>query len=408
MNPSQILEGIKVTDFSWLIAGPLTTRYLADFGADVVRIESLDHADALRSSPPFVDGVPGLDRSGAYYNLNSGKKNITLNMQQPQAREIARRLVLGSDVVVENFTSRVMQQWGLDYERVRATHPGVIYVSLSMEGRTGPHRDNRGYGTVLQAMVGVAHLTGWPDRGPTLPGTAYTDMVIPPLAAFGVLTALEHRRRTGEGQWLDISQMEAMLYTMGAPIVDALTRGRDAGRLGNRARGQALAPHGVYPCAEQDSWIAIVIHDDADWTRLVSLLEVDGAQWAGRADWQTVEGRIAEQDELDRRIGEWTAGHEAQALMRRLQASGIDAGVVQNQREVTEDPQLQWRGHAQRLDHPEIGIQAYDGHSFRLDGAAARLERTALLGEHTRDVMRERLGYSEAEIDALYESGAFS
>jgi benzylsuccinate CoA-transferase BbsF subunit len=373
-----------------------------------VRIESLDRADPLRSNAPFVDGVPGLDRSGAFYNINSGKRNIALNMNVPQAREIAWQLVLDSDVVVENFTSRVMQQWGLDYERVRAAHPGIIYISLSMEGRTGPHRDNRGYGTVLQAMVGISHLTGWSDRAPTLPSTAYTDMVIPPLAAFGLLTALEHRRRTGAGQWLDISQLEAMLYTMGAPIVDALTRGRDAGRIGNRARDQALAPHGIYPGAEHDSWIAIVIHDDVDWMRLVSVLEADGAKWAARADWHTVDGRLAAQDELDRRIGEWTSGHEAQELMRRLQARGIDAGVVQNQREVTDDPQLQWRGHAQRLDHPEVGVQAYDGHSFRLDGAAVQLKRAALLGEHTREVLRERLAYSEAEIDALYETGAFT
>ena len=408
MDPSKILAGTKVADFSWLIAGPLTTKYMADFGMEVVRIESFGRPDAVRYQPPFVDGVPGLERSGAFHNLNTGKKSISLNMEMPEAREIAWQIAITSDVITENFTSHVMRQWGLDYESVRAANPGIIYISLSMEGRTGPHKDNRGYGTVLQAMAGISHLTGWPDRAPTIPSTAYTDQVTPHIAAFGLLAALEHRRQTGEGQWLDISQMEAMLHALDATILDALAHGRDAGRVGNRARYQAAAPHGNYACAGEDSWIAIVVHDDADWVKLASVLRKDGMRWAEREDWATARGRVAAQDELDRLVEGWTRAHDAQALMKRLQAEGIDAGVVQNQREVAEDPQLNWRGHTQMVDHPDVGLQGYDGPSFRMNDEAVKLNPAPLLGEHTREVLKERLGYSDTEIDALYETGAFT
>jgi len=403
---SNILAGITVTDFSWAVAGPLVTKYLADFGADVVRVESFQRPDTVRYQSPFVDGLPGLNRSGAFYNINSGKKSLSLNMEVPEAREIAWRLAVGSDVIVENFTSRVMPQWGLDYARVRAANPGIVYLSLSMEGRTGPHKDNRGFGTVLQAMAGISHLTGWPDRLPTIPSTPYTDHVVPHFATFGLLAALEHRRRTGEGHWLDISQMEVMLHALDATILDALACGRNAGRIGNRARNQALAPHGVYRCAGTDLWIAIVIHDDADWRRLRSVLRQDKVAWADREDWATVQGRMAAQDELDHCMEAWTNGHDAHRLMGQLQRAGIDAGVVQTQRALAADPQLLWRKHTQMVDHPEVGVQGYDGHSFRLDGEAVQIERAPLLGEHTREVLKERLAYSDAAIDALYGTGA--
>jgi crotonobetainyl-CoA:carnitine CoA-transferase CaiB-like acyl-CoA transferase len=405
-DPSNVLAGITVTDFSWAVAGPLVTKYMVDFGADVVRIESFQRPDTVRYQSPFVDGLPGLNRSGAFYNINSGKKSLALNMEVPEAREIAWRLAVGSDVIVENFTSRVMPQWGLDYACVRAANPGIVYLSLSMEGRTGPHKDNRGFGTVLQAMAGISHLTGWPDRLPTIPSTPYTDQVVPHFATFGLLAALEHRRRTGEGQWLDISQMEVMLHALDATILDALARGRDAGRIGNRARNKAMAPHGVYRCSGTDAWIAIVIHDDADWLRLRSVLQKDGMAWADREDWTTVQGRMAAQDELDQCMDAWTSAHDAHTLMQQLQSAGIDAGVVQNQREIAADPQLLWRGHTQMLDHPEVGVQGYDGHSFRLNGQAVQLRRAPLLGEHSREVLKDRLSYSDAEIDALYETGA--
>jgi benzylsuccinate CoA-transferase BbsF subunit len=230
--------------------------------------------------------------------------------------------------------------------------------------------------------------------------------LVPHFATFALLTALEHRRRTGEGQWLDISQMEVMVHALDATMLDALARGRDAGRIGNRARDQALAPHGVYRCAGRDAWIAIVIHDDADWMRLIAVLRPDGMAWADRPEWATVQGRMTDQDALDQGINTWTSRHDAHALMWRLQRAGIDAGVVQNQREIAADPQLRWRGHTQMLDHPEVGIQGYDGHAFRLNGQAVQLRRAPLLGEHSRAVLKERLRCSDAEIDGLSEAGA--
>jgi crotonobetainyl-CoA:carnitine CoA-transferase CaiB-like acyl-CoA transferase len=183
--------------------------------------------------------------------------------------------------------------------------------------------------------------------------------------------------------------MEAMLHALDATILDALARGRNAGRIGNRARDQVMAPHGNYRCAGEDSWIAIVIHDDADWVKLASVLRKDGMRWADREDWATAQGRVTAQDELDRLMEGWTSAQDAQALMKRLQSESIDAGVVQNQREVAEDPQLNWRGHTQMVDHPDVGIQGYDGQSFRLNAEAVKLKRAPLLGEHTREVLKE-------------------
>ena len=401
-----MLSGIRVVDFSWVGVGPVTTKYLADHGAEVIRIESLDRPDTLRRAAPFVGGVPGYERSGHFFNLNSSKKSLCLDMAHPEARAVARQLIERSDVVAESFTSHVMSGWELDYEHVRAFKPDIIYISMSMEGRTGSHKDHLGFGTALQAMAGYSQITGWPDRGPIIPSIPYTDWMVPQLAAFSLLSAVEHRRVTGEGQWIDLSQLEAGMQGLGAMLLDASINGQDAGRIGNRDRYAGRAPHGSYRCSGDDRWIAIVVHDDADWARLAQLMAADGVQDAGDPRWCSGAQRRQQQDELDRLVESWTCQHEAQQLMHRLQQAGMDAGVVQNQQEVTDDPQLVHRGHAQPVDHPEVGVQAYDSYAFRIDGEATQLGPAPLLGQHTRDVLIDLLGYSEQQVIDLIEAGA--
>lgn len=403
---SSILRGIRVADFSWVGVGPVTTKYLADHGAEVIRIESIDRPDTLRRAAPFVDGVPGYERSGHFFNLNSSKKSIALDMTRPEGQEVARRLIEHSDVVAESFTSRVMAGWGLDYESVRAIKPDIVYISMSMEGRTGRHKDNLGFGTALQAMAGYSYITGWADRDPTIPSIPYTDWLVPQLTSFALLSALEYRRVSGEGQWIDASQLEAGMLGLTTLMLDATFNGADSGRIGNADRYDQRVPHAVFRCRGEDRWIAIVVHDDGDWARLVDLVKADGATaLTDHPEWSTLAGRLPCREEIEFAIDAWTSRHDPHELMHRLQEAGIDAGVVQNQQDVTEDPQLTLRGHAQPVDHPEVGVQAYDSYSFRFDGERTPLGPAPLLGQHTREVLVDALGLSEEEFISLVESG---
>lgn len=405
---SQALAGLRVVDLTWVGVGPALTKYLADFGAEVIRIESRTHLDPFRYTPPFVEDEPGIERSGQFLNVNTSKYHVTLNLNLAAGRDLVRRLMARADVVAENFTSRVMQQWRLTYEDLRQVKPDLVMISLSMEGRTGSGRDVSGFGTVLQAAAGLCHLTGWPDRSPSIPGVAYTDWTTPLFGLVALLAALDYRRRTGRGQYIDVSNLEVGVNCLATAILDYTVNGREQRRAGNEWMVGELpgtAPHGVYRCRGENCWCAIAVFTDQEWQRFCGVL--GEPVWTREARFTTALGRVKHRHELNALIEAWTVQRPAAEVMRQLQAAGIAAGVVQNAADLARDPQLAHRGHSIVLDHPEVGKQRYDGPSFRLTASPARLRPVPLLGQHNAYVFKELLGLSAEEYQALSAEGVF-
>ena len=405
--PASVFEGIRVADFAWVGVGPLVSKYLADHGAEVIRIESSVRPEPLRRAPPFVNDEPGLDNSGYYADFNSSKLCCSLNMQHPKGVELAKRLIAECDIVTESFTPKAMRAWGLTYEELREIRPDIIMISMPMYGSTGPWSMWQGYGHVLQAAAGISHLTHYPGEEPIGTGVAYTDFLVPHFAAAALIAALDHRQRTGEGQNIDFGQLEAALHATETMLLDYTVNGREQEALG--ARHPEYAPHGTYRCAargaDDDRWIAIACTTDEEWRALTAV--AGHPEWAADARFGTRFDRLSNQDQLDALIGGWTRNQQAEALMRTLQAAGVPAGVVQTPEDLRNDPQLGHRGHFWMLDHPTMGRRAYDGPSFRLSETPARLHKAApLLGEDNEYVWKNVAGLGDEEYVELLIDGA--
>ena len=390
------LEGIKIADFSWAAATPIATRMLADHGATVVRVESKSHADTVRITGPFRDNKPGLNKSGFFADFNSSKYGLALDMKRPAAHTIARRLIEWADVVVESFTPRVMAGWKLSYEDITRWKPDVIMLSSCMQGQTGPYRDYPGFGGQGAALAGLHYLTGWPDRIPAGPKGAYTDGIAPRFVASSILSAIEYRERTGQGQHIDFAQVEAAISGfMSTEVLECTVNGNIAQARGNRSR--TAAPHGSFPCAGEDRWITIAVETEAQWSALCKAM--GSPAWAAGGELKALAGRLARQDELERNIGEWTCTQDAFELAEKLQSAGVPAAPVQQARDLFDDPQLAHRGHFHALDHVEMGRVAYNGPAHLLSETPAKLRWAApCLGEHTAQVLKEFLGYTDDDI----------
>lgn len=404
------LEGIRVADFSWYGAGPIGTQTLAWYGAEVIRVESEAKVDGLRIVQPTPPGKTGYNVSGYYNNFNSNKLSFTLNMGKPEARDIALRFIATCDVVVENYVPSLFERWGLTYEAMKEVRPDIIFVRMPMAGTTGPHRDYSGFGAVMTPATGISHLSGYPDRPPVGVGTNYPDYVINPgHQAIAVLAALRHRRRTGEGQYIEIAQIESTIPVVGPALLDYTVNGRVQLRQANRQDN--AAPHGAFPCLprpsksnegeQEDRWCVIAVFNDAQWQALCQAM--GDPDWARDERFSTFLGRKANEDELERLIGEWTGGLKAEDVMARLQAVGVPAGVVHTSEDVLDhDVHLKERGYYVYLDHPETGRSAYDSSPFRLSKTPGGPVRPApLLGEHTLYVAKEIIGLTDDEIADL-------
>ncbi len=398
------LAELRVIDFSTTVAGPSASRHLADFGAQVIKVESLAHPDTLRAATPYAGRVAGVNRSAYFAAYNAGKLSLSLNMQRPESREIIRRLVERSDVLLEAFVPGVMQRWGLGYEQIRAWNPRIIMASHCLQGQTGPHASHRGYGQIASAMSGWYDLTGLDGGEPLGPYSAYTDFICWPFLLTAILVALEVRDESGLGQYIDHAQLESSIHFLAAPLLNLQINDRMATRQGNH---EAYAsPNNVYPCAGDDRWIAITVTGDAEWTALCETL--GQAEMAADPRFATFAGRKQHEVELDALIGTWTAGEEPFALADRLQAAGVPAGVVSRAEDLFNDPQLQHRGFFRRLPHAELGEHAVLTQSFRIEGMQPGPWRAApLLGEHTLEVCSEVLGLSEDEIATFAAAGVF-
>ena len=395
-----VLAGIRIADFSWVGVGPIATQLLGGLGAEVIRVESAARLDVFRSGGPRRGESPP-DASAYFANVNRDKLGITLNLSRPEARDVALRLAARSDVLVESFRPGFMASAGLSYEDVRAVNPSIIMISCSMEGAAGPHAGFKGFGLTLQATVGFTHFTGWPDRAPVGTGTAYTDWFATNIAQAALFAALEHRRRTGEGQYIDLSQLETCIWALDAEVLRFTAAGEVRAAPGNR--NQAMTPHGVFPCSGADQWISIAVRDATGWDALASLIGDPSLQSPTFLD-RTA--RHAAEDEIEATIGRWTASQDKHALAERLQAAGIPAYPVNEVGDVHNDPQLRARNHFWRLAHPVVGAADWDAPAFRLSETHMYPLRPApVLGQDNERVYGEILGYSDDEIAELTVAG---
>jgi crotonobetainyl-CoA:carnitine CoA-transferase CaiB-like acyl-CoA transferase len=401
------LSGIRVTDLTWVGAGPFATKILADHGAEVIKIESAGRLDALRTMPPYRDGKPGANRSGYFADRNTSKKSVTLNLNHPRGVELARHLISRSDVVANSFAAGTMEKWGLGYADCCALREDIIYLSMPMHGGDGPHGRFLGYGAAMSALSGLYAATGYAEGPPTGTGTNYPDHVPNPChAAVALLAAIRHRRQTGRGQSIELSQVESTICAVG-PLVLAAQEGpaEAARRHANREPG--VAPHGVYPASGDDRWIAIACWNDLDWAALSRLSK---AGWEDDPRFATLPLRLANEEALDDAVGRWTAHWEPFVLAARLQEAGIDSAPVQHAQDVVErDVQLRHARHWVRLRHPEMGDCLYNAPPFRLSATAGGLRSPApLLGEHTDEVLSSVLHLAADEIAELRAAGVLA
>ncbi|MGZ8347066.1 MAG: CaiB/BaiF CoA transferase family protein [Allosphingosinicella sp.] len=389
------LSDVKIADFSWVGAGPRATKDLADYGAQVVKIESRKRLDLGRLSPPFAGDRKDPDGSAFFAITNTSKQGVTLNLSDPSAADLAKKLVAWADVVVENFSKGYMERIGLGYDTLKAIKPDIIMVSVSVAGRAGPASDLRGYGNVAAAMSGLAALSGWADRGPHMPPFAYGDVIAPMFATVATLAALEHRRRTGEGQHVDISQLEPLVHVLADEFARAQAEPGFA-KLANST--PAMAPHGVWP-GRDGRWIAIAVDGDAAWTKLAALAGIDPALGA------TLEDRHTHVAEIGAQLAKWTAGHDVHELADQLAALGIAAEAVQNGRDLCEDHELRASGHFHRIHHEKLGACDMPGPPLHFSDAAIRVGAPPMLGEHNDAVFGDLLGLAPEEIERLTAEG---
>ncbi len=398
-------EGLKVLDMSWVGVGPMTASYLAAYGATVIRVESSTRPDVLRLGPPFRDGKPGIDNSHFYGDFNAGKLGLGLDLNRPEGREVVWRMIGWADVVLESFTPKAMRGWGLDHAAVAARHPSVVMLSTCMQGQTGPRADYRGFGTLMASLAGFYEVTGWPDRDPSLVYGAYTDFVAQRFTTTALLAALDHRRRTGQGQHIDVAQFEAALQFLGPELLAYEVDGRLAARHGNRDADRC--PHGVFGCRPEagrpEGWVAIACEDDDQWAALVEAL--GSPSWATDPGLAHLEGRRAAEDRIEAELTAWTAPQTPSQVTARLQPR-VAVAPVQGVPELHEDPQLAHRGYWVPLDHPSYGRTPYSGLQALLSCTPGRLTGPApRLGEHTWQVLTTIAGYGDDEVAALLADG---
>jgi len=405
------LGHLRICDFTGQLAGAGATKFLAAFGAEVIRIEDPvtgGRWDILRGAPPFKDDRRGPEFGSGFNNHNVNKLGITLNLRTERGRELLAELVRRSDAVTENFAAGVLERWGFGYARLRELRPDIVYVSNCGFGQRGPYGRFKSWGPIAQAVSGLTFTSGLPDQPPAGWGYSYMDHTGGYYMAIAILAALLWRARTGEGQWVDLSCTEAGAALHGPALLDAAVNGRSMRRPGsphaNRNEWPAMAPHGIYPAAGEDNWVAIAVADDEQWARFG---EVVGLPWTAEARWAGADGRLAAQDELDALVAGWTAGLDRFAAAERLRTAGVAAAPVQRPAErIDGDPATAAWGLWPTVVHDAIGEVRVDGLPVHLSDTDWAIGAGApLLGGHNEQVYGELLGLSTAEIGRLRTEG---
>ncbi len=401
----KVFEGLVVTSFSWAIVGPLSMKYLADYGATVIRVETGKRPCTLRISTPYKNNQPGLNRSGYYNHFSSNILSLALNMESAQALETVQKLVARSDVVMENFTPGVMEKWGITYEFLKSIKPDIIMLRQSGFGNQGPNSRQPAFGMILAAVAGIPNFIGWPGGGPLPIGvSAYTDCISPRFAIAALIAALDYRNKTGKGQLLDISQFETAISFIAPALLDYSVNGREPVNQGNSH--PEMCPHDVFRCQGDDRWCAIAVANETQWAGLCSAMRKPEYAFDNR--FNDLKNRKLNEGELNRLISEWTSQYPAEEVMTMLQSAGVPAGVVKNAADIYQDPQLAQRGLFWKIQHPEMGQFTHLGQGFRLSvtPAQARLP-SPLLGEHTEYVCTKILGMTDQEFAEAADAGVF-
>ena len=397
-------EGLRVADFSWFGVGPLIAKGLADHGATVVHVESETRLDNLRMAPPAKDGIRGINRSQFFADFNSSKLGITLDLASEGGRTLARRLAGWADVVVESFTPGTMERHGLDWESLREGRADLVMLRTCLRGQTGPEAAYTGFGMQGSALSGIHGVTGWPDRAPCGPHGAYTDLINPRFGLAAVAAALHERARSGQGQLIDLAQIEAAIHFVAPLVLDYAVNGRVAPPAGHDSA--TACPHGVYAVAGVERYIAIACETAQQWRALRDLAGLEGFDSPAL---DTYEGRRAARGRIDEALRGWCAGQDGHALAARLKAAGAPASAVLRPSDLYHDAQLAHRGFFVTLEHPVMGPTPYDGLATIFSETPGVLSKAApLLGEDTHHVLTELLGLSAAEVAEFAAAGALT
>jgi benzylsuccinate CoA-transferase BbsF subunit len=405
LNRSGALSGITVVAFCWAVVGPLTMKMFADHGATVIRMETSKRPCTMRTSSPYKDNKPGVNR-GAYFNhFNTNILSMTLNMGHPKAMGVVKKLVAKADVFMENYTPGNMEKWGLTYPELKKIKPDIIMLRQSGYGSSGPYAHLPAFGMVLSPIAGLNNFIGWPDKEPLPIGvSAYTDCISPRFATAAVIAALDHRNKTGEGQLLELSQFETAQYFIMPAILDYAVNGREPARMGNSS--PFAAPHGIYRCKGDDRWCAIAVFNDDDWASLCQV--IDSPELFYDPGFDTLANRKKNEEELNKLISDWTIQFTAEEVMTRLQDAGVSAGVVKNTADIYEDPQLKQRNLFWKMEHAEMGQFTHLGQSFELSATPSQpYSPSPLLGEHTEQICSGLLGMPDDEFIGLMQEGVF-
>ncbi len=400
-TPRRPLEGIRVVDFGQYIAIPYCAKWLAALGADVIQVESRENPADFRNSPPFANEIPGMNRAGAYNTLSMGKRAIPINLRTEEGRGVARQLCATADIVLENFSTGLMERWGLGYNDIAPLNPRLIYTSVAAFGRSGPLKDYSGLHSIINAFCGLTDVTGYKDGHQRLLGSYFPDVVSATYATMATLTALHDRRRTGQGHHVDVAMTEAMMTLITEPMVARSVGSYQPIRDGSHH--PLHAPHNIYATDGFDQWIAIAARTESEWAGLCSA--IDGL--AGDSRFTTPESRKQNEAVLDEIISAWTATRDKYAMADQLAAAGVSAAPVLNPLEVVEHPHPQARQFFASIDHPEAGPRRTAKVPWRVDGEyAGELRRAPLLNEHTETILSEILGINQEETKELVTADA--
>ena len=387
------LHGLRVLDFTWMVAGPYATRIFADFGAEVIKVQSKRTARGAESNP-----------TGYFNTWNRNKRGITLDLSHPEAREMVLKLTAKSDVVIENFSPRVMSNWGLDYGKLKEVKPDLIMLSMSAMGQGGPWKDYVAFAPTLHALSGLTHLTSFEKDAPIGLGFAYADIVAGLYAAFAVFAALEYRDRTGQGQYIDLSEYEAICTLMGPSLLDTLLNDKEILPEGNCPNYIEAAPYGCYKCSGEDRWCVIAVSNEEEWQSLCRVL--GHPEWMKEGRFTTSAKRTGNRKELDELLTKWTIQHTAEEVVSLLQEAGLSSGVVQNAEDLSKDPQLMARKFFVQLEHPSLGKTVSDSSPVRFEeDFTVGWKAAPQLGEDNQYIFLELLGLTESELLSYTEKG---
>ena len=401
------LSGVRIIEPGQVWALPYAISPLAAYGAEVIKVESAVRPDSSRGSPQPDSqvGDQPWNNGGMYHEANRNKLGISLDLNTDRGKELFKELVSVSDVVAQNFPPRVMRNFGLDYPELRKIKPDIIVLDSTAYGSSGPWENYIGYGSSLQAVTGLTYLTGYEDSGPVQGGILFNDTLGALNATYAILLALAHRERTGQGQWIDLSQYEAGVAHLGEAFMEYEMNGVAPTRRGNSHPDHA--PYGLYPCVGDDGWVSITVTSDAEWANFVRAV---GGAWASNRDWETAESRLSQRKSLDEAIGRWTSDKDKHEVMHLLQSGGVACGAVYNTRDIATDAHHADRGFFEISQHPEpVGPRPHSAPLFGLTGVDRPPDRLApRFGEANRKVFQELLGRTDQEYDELMDQQVIS